>query len=139
MDIPSPSQETLHCWLCFHARSLERANLQYPADGNVKHPVFSFSKEKSQLFSATWNKSAISLEGRKHCCTPLAEFHPTSPVHTQAHITHNSWYCTKKSHSATPGSASKGNVNVKGKVLLVCRISIIQLEISIKISCSLVF
>lgn len=84
-------------------------------------------------------KSTISLKGRMHSWTLLSEIHPTSPVHTQAHITHNSCYCTKKPHSATPRSASKGNVNVKGKVLLVCRISIIQLEISIKVLCSLVF
>lgn len=106
---------------------------------NILHYIFPSARENSSFSVLLGIKSTISLKGRMHSWTLLSEIHPTSPVHTQAHITHNSCYCTKKPHSATPRSASKGNVNVKGKVLLVCRISIIQLEISIKVLCSLVF
>lgn len=142
VDIPSSSQETLHFRLCFHAWISSVAApwwAQRQQICNILHYIFPSAKRNSRFSGLLGIKSTISSQWRKYSCIPLPEIHPTSPVHTQAPITRNSWYHTKKSHSATPGSASKGNVNVKGKVFLVCRVSIIQLEISTKILCSLVF
>lgn len=106
--------ERLHC---SSVVGLETANLQHPA----LH--FSLSTEKFQLFSATWNKKRHQLARQKVPCFQQS-IPPAQCIHK--HTTHTTvGTALKKSHSATPGSASKGNVNVKGKVLLACGISII--------------
>lgn len=142
VDIPSSSQGTPRCWLCFHTWSASIAAPWWAWTQqicNILHYVFPLSRRNDSSSVLLGIKSTISLKTES---TPVPCFQKSIPpaqcIHK--HTTHTTvGTALKKSHSATPGSASKGNVNVKGKVLLVCGISVIQLEISGKILCSLVF